>query len=91
MPLYSCAVESVLREGCPVTRSPLALLHMKPRGSPSATVLTESKTLPWSSADLDFLHQANRRGSLPPERREERCFAVSNMILKRVAVDEINM
>ena len=30
--------------------------HMKPRGSLTATVLTEGKTLPEGSADLEFLH-----------------------------------
>ena len=40
---------------------------MKPRGSLAATVLTESKTQPDGSADLEILHQANRRGMLPSE------------------------
>ena len=34
---------------------------MKPRGSLAATVLTEGKTLA-ESADLEIIHQANRRG-----------------------------
>ena len=46
-------------------KSPLALLHVKTRGSLAATVLTERKTLPEGSADLEILHQANRRGILP--------------------------
>ena len=42
-----------------------ALSHMKPRGSLVATVLTEGKTPLEGRADLEFLHQANRRGILP--------------------------
>ena len=45
-----------------------ALLHMKPRGSLAATVLTEGKTLLEGSADLEISHQANRRGILPSGR-----------------------
>ena len=45
-----------------------ALFHMKPRGSLAATVLTEGKTLPEDSADLEQLHHADRRGILPSER-----------------------
>ena len=45
-----------------------ALSHMKPRGSLEATVLTEGKTLPEGSADLEISHQANRRGILPSGR-----------------------
>ena len=41
---------------------------MKPRGSLAAAVLTEGKTPPEGSADFEILHQANRRGILPPER-----------------------
>ena len=41
---------------------------MKPRGSLAATVLTEGKTLLEGSADLEILHQANRRGILPSGR-----------------------
>ena len=37
---------------------------MKPRGSLTTTVLTEGKTLLKGSADLEILHQANRRGIL---------------------------
>ena len=42
--------------------------HMKPRGSPAAAVLTEGKTLPEGTADLEFQHQANGRGILPSDR-----------------------
>ena len=38
------------------------------RGSLAATVLTEGKTLLEGSADLENLHQANRRGILPSGR-----------------------
>ena len=41
---------------------------MKPRGSLTATFLTENKTLHEGSADLESPHQANRRGMLPSER-----------------------
>ena len=44
------------------------LFHMKPRVFLTATVLTEGKTLLEGSADLEFLHPANRRGTLPSER-----------------------
>ena len=45
-----------------------ALLHMKPRGSLAATVLTKGKTLPEGSADFEKLHQANRRSIWPSGR-----------------------
>ena len=54
-------------------KSPLAL---------AATVLTESKTLPSGSADLEILHQANRRGILPSGRGIIN-FSVINMYLKK--------
>ena len=41
---------------------------MKPRGSLTATVLTEGNTPLEDSADLEILHRANRRSSLPFER-----------------------
>ena len=46
-----------------------ALFHMKPRGFPTAAVLTEGKTLPEGRADLGCPHQANVRGILPSARR----------------------
>ena len=46
----------------------ISLFHMKPRVSLEATVLTRVKTQPEGSADLEILHQANRRGILPPDR-----------------------
>ena len=60
---------------------------MKPRGSPSATVLTEGKTLPWSSADLDFFNQVNKKRHFAF--RAVCDFSVINMYLKKVAVDEM--
>ena len=47
---------------------PQALFHMEPRGSLTSTFLTESETLPEGRADLEFPHQANRRGMLPSVR-----------------------
>ena len=49
------------------------MLCHKPQGSLphdtlTATVLTEVETLLEGSADLELLHQANRRGILPSER-----------------------
>ena len=47
----------------------LALSHMKPRGSLTATVLTEGKTQPEGSADLECPHQANESSMLLSELR----------------------
>ena len=41
---------------------------MKPRESLAVTVLTKGKTPPEGNADLEILHQANRRGILPSGR-----------------------
>ena len=65
---------------------------MKPRGSLTATVITEGKTLPEGSANLENLHQENRRPILPSERVifggrgvfEKSNFSVVKMNLKRI-------
>ena len=49
-------------------RTDKAFFHMKPRGSLTATVLTKGITQPDGSANLEFSHQANRKGILPSER-----------------------
>ena len=68
-PLHSCGPGDVLHvQTAELWKSPLAFSHMKPRGSLAATVLTKGKTLPEGSADLEILHQANRRGILPSGR-----------------------
>ena len=46
-----------------------ALFHMKPRGSLAATVLTKAETPPEGGADIEILHQANRRSILPSGRK----------------------
>ena len=54
---------------------------MKPRGSLAATVLTEGKTPLEGSADLEVLHQANRKGILPSGKEY---FSAMKMYLKRI-------
>ena len=62
-----------------------ALSHMIPRGSLTATVLTEGETLLEGSTDLQVPHQANGRAILPSNQGGGN-FSPRELYLKNVQV-----